>query len=80
MATRIEQALSWNVTRRQAVKIDQGRLSVSDAVAFNEAHGRPDAPNFPRHVEAPINTQRSKKRSGADRTWKASWHPGHHEM
>ena len=60
--TRIEQARSRKITRRQVVKIAQGRLTAAQAHAVNERLGRSNPPDYPRHVEQPINTATKKKR------------------
>ena len=58
--TRIEQARSREITRRQVVKIEQGRLTDAQAHAVNERLGRSNPPDYPRHVEQPINTATKK--------------------
>jgi cell envelope opacity-associated protein A len=60
--TRIEQARSRKITRRQVVKIEQGRLTDAQAHAVNERLGRSNPPDYPRHVEQPINTATKKVR------------------
>lgn len=60
--TRIEQARSRKITRRQVVKVEQGRLTDAQAHAVNERLGRSNPPDYPRHVEQPINTATKKKR------------------
>jgi len=60
--TRIEQARSRKITRRQVVKIEQGRLTDAQAHAVNERLGRSNPPDYPRHVEQPVNTATKKVR------------------
>ena len=60
--TRIEQARSRKITRRQVVKIEQGRLTDAQAHAVNVRLGRSNPPDYPRHVEQPINTATKKVR------------------
>ena len=60
--TRIEQARSRKITRRQVVKVEQGRLTDAQAHAVNERLGRSNPPDYPRHVEQPINTATKKVR------------------
>jgi hypothetical protein len=60
--TRIEQARSRKITRRQVVKIEQGRLTDVQAHAVNERLGRSSPPDYPRPIGQPVNTATKKKR------------------